>query len=139
MAVTPQKEHFKLAGFHARANPFNHCLYLFLNEASKHLFAHCSYKFQHPALVCAEEQQNKTYMSPAATGCLKIHEVCHIHSSLPRRTEISCEPKRQRHLNLFILNVKIYTSHLAAPCQTDKLKMCWNVWGKIPSELVKPN
>ncbi len=42
-AVTPQKERF--AGFHAPEIPFSLCLYAFLNEASKHLFAHCSYNF----------------------------------------------------------------------------------------------
>lgn len=98
-AVTPQKERFKLAGIHAPAKPFSLCLYVFLNEASKHLFAHCSYNFS-ILLRSAEEQQNNTYRSPAATGCLKIHEVCHIHGSLLRRTRISCEPERQRHLNL---------------------------------------
>lgn len=113
-AVTPQKERFKLAGFHAPAKPFNLCLHVFLNEASKHLFAHCSYNFS-ILLGSAEEQQNNTYMSPAATGCLKIHKVCHIHGSLLRRIWISCEAGRQRHLDLSILNVEIYTSRLAAP------------------------
>lgn len=98
-AITPQSERFKLAGFYAPAKPFNLCLYVFLNEASKHLFAHCSYNFS-ILLGSAEEQQNNTYRSPAATGCLKIHEVCHIHGSLLRRTQKSCEPGRQRHLNL---------------------------------------
>ncbi len=42
-AVPPQKERF--AGFHAPEIPFSLCLYAFLNEASKHLFAHCSYNF----------------------------------------------------------------------------------------------
>lgn len=140
MAVTPQKEHFKLAGFHARANPFNLCLYLFLNEASKHLFAHCSYNFS-ILLGSAEEQQNNTYMSPAATGCLKIHEVCHIHGSLLQRTEMSCEPKRQRHLNLFTeredLHVTFRCTSLDRQIKNvqrmlETVKV--HVWGKIPSD-----
>ncbi len=113
-AVTPQKERFKLAGFHAPEIPFSLCLYAFLNEASKHLFAHCSYNFS-ILLGSAEEQQNKTYRSPAATGCLKIHEVCHIHGSLLRRARMSREPERQRHLRIQALNVKIYTSRSVAP------------------------
>ncbi len=144
-AVTPQKERFKLAGFHAPAKPFSLCLYVFLNEASKHLFAHCSYNFS-ILLRSAEEQQNNIQESSGHRMSENTRGLPHTRQSAAKNSNKLWARETETPQSL---NSEREDLHVTFSCSSldrqiknlqRKLETAWTyVWGKIASELVKPN